>query len=172
MGMASGLVVFLAFGAGFVLGVDVKNDAVGVLNGKTAISPRMIFERHDGRQTGSGEQLKLGINIRHAEVVGQAGRIAGRLVGLGCHELKRRPLSECEVDGLAAVEGDLCAKVPDVEITGLFGLRCDHAGRQGFCEHGDSCSGTQGASSEARRKRRASAGSAPGIARLAAASER
>ena len=53
-GMASGLVVLLELGAGFPLGIDVMNDAVGVLNGKATISPRMIFERHDDNQTRSG----------------------------------------------------------------------------------------------------------------------
>ena len=43
-----------------------------------------------------------------------------------------------EVDVPAAVEGDLCAKVLDLEITGLLDFRCDNAWRQGICRHGDS----------------------------------
>jgi hypothetical protein len=35
--------------------IDVKNDIVGVLDGKAAIFPGMIFERHDGNQTGSDD---------------------------------------------------------------------------------------------------------------------
>jgi hypothetical protein len=129
-GMASGLVVLLEFGAGFALGVDVKNDAVWVLNGKTSISPRMVFERHDSSQTGSSERLALSIHVRHTEVVGQADRIAGGLIGLRRHELKRRAFSKFEIDVPAAVKGDLRAKIFDVEIAGLFDLRCDDAGGQ------------------------------------------
>jgi hypothetical protein len=46
--MASGLVVLLKLRAGFALGIDVENDAVGVLDGKTAITPSMVFKWHDG----------------------------------------------------------------------------------------------------------------------------
>ena len=40
--------------------------------------------------------------------------------------------------GAFAVESDLCAKVLDVEITGLFGLRCGDAGGQRIGKYGGS----------------------------------
>jgi len=128
VGMVSGLVILLELRAGFPLGIDVKNDAVGVLNGKAAISPRMIFEWHDGTQTRSCERLKLSVDIGNAEVVSQSSGITNRLVGLRHHELKRCSLAEFEVDVPAAVESDSCAKVFDVEITRLFDLCCGDAG--------------------------------------------
>jgi hypothetical protein len=94
--MVSGLVVLLELRAGFALGIDVENNAVRVLNGKTTIPPRMVFERHDSDQTGNRESLEFGINVGDAEVVSQTGWIAGRLIVLGCHELKSCTLSEFE----------------------------------------------------------------------------
>ncbi len=73
----------LEFGAGFSFRVDVKNDAIGVMDGEAAIPPRMVIERHDRSQTRSSEQLELSIDIGHAEVVRQAGRIANGLIWLG-----------------------------------------------------------------------------------------
>jgi hypothetical protein len=127
-GMASGFVVLLELRAGLALGVDVENDAVGVLDGKASISPRMVFKWHDGNQARSREGVKLSIDIGNAEVVGQADRIARGLIGLRRHELKRRAFSKLEIDVPAAVEGDLRTKMLDVEITGRFNFRCDDAG--------------------------------------------
>ena len=125
--MASGLVVLLELGAGFSLRKDVKDNAIGVLHGEAAITPRVVFKWHDRSQTSSGEQLELSIDIGNAEVVGQAGRIAGGLIWLWRHELKRCAFPEFKVDVPAAIEGDLCTEVLDVEITGFLDLRSGDA---------------------------------------------
>jgi|GEM_PF-5043681 len=65
--MVSGFVVLLELRPGLPRGVSVENDAVWVLNGKAAITPWIIYERHDVKQTGGGEWLELGINVGDAK---------------------------------------------------------------------------------------------------------
>lgn len=137
-GMVSGLVVLLELGAGLSLRIDVKDDPIRVLDGEATITPRMVFKLHDRSQTRSREQLELSVDIGHAEVVRQAGRIANGLIWLGCHELKGCALPEFQIDVPATVEGDLCAEVLDVEVTGLLDLCCSDTGGQCIGKHGDS----------------------------------
>ena len=83
-----GFVVLLEFGTWFALGVNVERHAIGILNCKATITPRVIFEWHYWLETCGHQQLVLGINIVDEEVETQSGGVAYRLSCLGSHKLQ------------------------------------------------------------------------------------
>ena len=83
----------------------------------------------EARLLAQGAVLKLAPQGRVATLnEGLAPLIARGLIGLRRHELKGGSFPELKVDVPAAVEGNSCAEMLDVEITGLFDLRCRYAG--------------------------------------------
>jgi hypothetical protein len=75
----------------------------------------VILGRSVGGETG-GQKFLIGfIHISHAEVVGEARGVTGRLLGLWLHELHRQSRGEFEADESAAIEHEAGAEMLDVE---------------------------------------------------------
>jgi hypothetical protein len=103
--MGSGMDDWFEFNAWFTLGIDVQGDAVGVLDGKSSISPRVIGNGQSDGMPRFHKTLVGGVYIGDAKVDRQTDRVGAWPTLLRQHELKGHDfLGELKADVPAAVK--------------------------------------------------------------------